>query len=422
MRADVVIVGAGTAGAATALQCARRGLRVVVLERRRLAEAGAKWHNGVPGWAFDEAGIDRPVAPELAGEGQAFHMVAGWGPERLRVTDHDVLEVDMGALVARLQRDARAAGAVFVDEARVLRCEGGHLETSVGPFEARWFVDASGFGGAGLMATERVAPEDVCAASQESFAIADVPAAEAWFRERGVTPGETLCYTGVAGGFSTVNARMHGDTLGVLTGSIPAHGHPAGRALVAAFVRELPWVGPRRSGGASPIPLRRPHAVLATERVALIGDAACQVFAAHGSGISAQLVASRLLAEALADGAGPLGYQWRWQRQWGGLFAAYDLFRRYTETLTPADVARLMRSGILHADMLRDGMQQRWPRVDLRRVLAMARSGARDPAALSRLLPVVARMGVARALYAAYPRRVGHIPLWARRVERALGR
>jgi len=421
MKTDVVIVGAGTAGAAVALQCARRGLRVVVLERRPLGQAGAHWHNGVPAWSFDAAGIDRPVAPELVGAGHTFHLVAGWGPTRVVVEDHDVLEVDMGRLVARLQRGARAAGAVLVDDVRVIGCDGGHLETTTGPFDARWIVDASGLGGIGLLETAPVDREDICTATQRVYGVTDVDAARAWFRERGVEPGDTLCHTSVAGGFSIVNVRLHGDELAILTGTIPGGDIPSGRALLEGFIAELPWVGEKRSGGSSPIPLRKPYDVLANERVALIGDAACQVFAAHGSGISAQLVASRVLAEAFAEGEGPLGYQRRWQRQWGGLFAAYDLFRRFSQSLDSGTLERLMKAGIMRADTVRDGMAQRWPNLGPRRVAAIARAAARDPRVVAPIVPVIARMGLARLLYAAYPADPARLPRWRRAVSLALG-
>ena len=57
---DVVVVGAGTAGAGVALQFARRGRRVVVLEQRAADKGGARWDNGVVRWHFDRAGIDFP--------------------------------------------------------------------------------------------------------------------------------------------------------------------------------------------------------------------------------------------------------------------------------------------------------------------------------------------------------------------------
>jgi glycine/D-amino acid oxidase-like deaminating enzyme len=78
--ADVAVVGAGTAGAAVAAFAAERGLSVVCIERRALADAGARWVNGVAGWMFDEAGLARPSGDELIAEGGAFHLIAGFGP------------------------------------------------------------------------------------------------------------------------------------------------------------------------------------------------------------------------------------------------------------------------------------------------------------------------------------------------------
>ncbi len=46
-RADAVVVGAGTAGAGAALQLARRGMEVVLLDRRPTERGGAQWRNGV---------------------------------------------------------------------------------------------------------------------------------------------------------------------------------------------------------------------------------------------------------------------------------------------------------------------------------------------------------------------------------------
>ena len=63
-----------------------------------------------------------------------------------------------------------------------------------------------------------------------------------------------------------------------------------------------------RFGGQRAIPLGRPHDTLASDRVALVGDAARQVFSAHGSGIGAGMVAARMLVDAIVRGAGPAEY------------------------------------------------------------------------------------------------------------------
>ncbi len=64
---DVVVVGAGTAGAAAAYNLAAVGQRVALVDARPLASAGACWVNAVPDWQFDRANVPRPVAPEHRG-------------------------------------------------------------------------------------------------------------------------------------------------------------------------------------------------------------------------------------------------------------------------------------------------------------------------------------------------------------------
>src|SRR4051794_11882833 len=102
---DVIVVGAGSSGAALAGFLAERGLKVVCVEQRPLAEAGARWINGIPRAAFVEAGVALPTGEESDGVPAPFHLVAAG--KHVLVPTHDVIEVDMRHLVARLQ--ARAA-------------------------------------------------------------------------------------------------------------------------------------------------------------------------------------------------------------------------------------------------------------------------------------------------------------------------
>jgi menaquinone-9 beta-reductase len=416
MSADVVVVGAGSSGAAAAALLAERGLRVICIERRTLDRAGAAWVNGVPRAAFAEAGIAPPGDGESDGHPAPFHLVASSG--RALVPEHDVVDVDMRTLVARLQAQAAAAGVDLRGGVTVHGCEGGRLATSAGPLEARWIVDASGLAGARLLDQPRVAREDLCAAAQEVREITDRDAARAYFDHHRVRPGEVLGLIGVAGGYSVLNVRLRSDgLLGILTGSIPSLGFPSGKAMLDAFVAQHAWVGARVFGGSGAISLRRPHDRLASDRVALLGDAGCQVFPAHGSGVGAGLIAARLLADTLASGGTPRDYELTWQRRHGGLFAFFDVFRRWNQTIDDATLSRVLHLGLLDADTLRAGIDQVLPRPSLRMLASKARVLAREPA-LAKTLAATAARGVAvRALYARYPRSAAAVPAWSRRVD-----
>lgn len=187
------------------------------------------------------------------------------------------------------------------------------------------------------------------------------------------------------------------------------------------MVAEQPWIGDRCFGGAAAIPVRRPFARIARGSEAWVGDAACQVFPAHGSGVGPGLIAAHTLAAALADGRGPTGYAVAWQRRWGGLLASYDVFRRHSQTLSAEQLARLMTTGLLDSHGVRQGLLQRLPTVPLRSVLPKALALARAPRIAAGFGAVLARMSIVRALYARYPEDPARLPAWARRVAAVFG-
>jgi flavin-dependent dehydrogenase len=423
---DVAIVGAGTTGAAAALLCARRGLDVVCLERGALGDAGAHWVNGVSASAFDAAEIARPEPPERLAMGVDFHLLAGWGPERVVIRDHDLMEVDMRLLVERLQHEASTAGAEFIDHVRVegvndTGLRDASLSTSRGPVEARWVVDASGLTGARLLDHACPAPGDICAAAQGVHHVSDFDAASRFVHQHGADVGETICFSGIEGGYSILNLRVDGAHVSLLTGSIPSDGHRSGRQILADFVADTSWIGEPIFGGSRAIPIRRPYARLFEGRVCALGDAACQVFAAHGSGIGAGMVAAKILADALAEGRGLQGYATDWQRRYGGVFGAYALFRQFTQSLGASDIEALMRSGLMDADMAADALLGRIPRVGLTEALQKLIAISKVPRLTARLAPTVARMGAAQLLYAAYPHSPKRLAGWEKLCDALLG-
>jgi menaquinone-9 beta-reductase len=421
MRFDVAIIGAGTAGAGAAWQCAKRGLRVLCVDARPLAESGARWVNGVAGWLLDAAEIPRPVGDELRGDDGPFHLIAGRGPERVVMRERGVLEIDMRLLVARLQAMAEDAGAELRGGVRVLGLRDDRLDTSDGPLHADVIVDASGLAGARLVPTPTIAREHLCAAAQAVHAVIDPAAARVFFERHAVPVGETLCFTGIAGCYSILAIRLEGDEVSILTGTIPADGHPSGRALLDRFVAEQPWIGAELFGGARAIPIRRPFDRLAHGRVALLGDAACQVFSAHGSGIGIGLLAGRMLAESLVHGRGLADYQRRFLREQGGVMAAYDIFRRHSQRLSASDLATLMQAGLLDAASATAGASQRLPELDLQIAKTKLAALGRAPRHALALASVGARMAAVVALYRAYPEAPDLLHRWSQAVARVVG-
>jgi 2-polyprenyl-6-methoxyphenol hydroxylase-like FAD-dependent oxidoreductase len=258
-------------------------------------------------------------------------------------------------------------------------------------------------------------------AAQQVRQLLDPDAARRFFEERGASPGTTLSFAGVAGGFSVVNVWVGRDQVGLLTGSIPADGHPSGRTLLEDFAAQHSWIGDTIFGGSRAIPLRRPLWRLCAGRVAAVGDAARQVFPAHGSGIGAGLVAASVLADSLADGGGVAGYNQRWQRQHGGILAAYDLFRRHSQGLVEGELDQMMAAGLLDQESVLAAMEQRLPAPDPLTLLAKVRGLRMAPRAVAKMLPVLVRMAVILTLYSRYPEGVDAQRRWAKRVARVFG-
>lgn len=429
-RVDVVVVGGGTAGLQAALQLALVGRSVVVLERRAEGTSGARWINGVLDWQYERAGIARAAPPERRhGPGTAI-MVSPSGRHRFAIADNPVVEADMRELSARLARDAVAAGASIrwgvtdptleVDWGRPSALRARTAEGAELRIVADLFVDASGR--AAVLRKQLpelraqcpdVVPADTCSAEQLVLTIADRDGALAFLKDHDADLGDAVVALGVEGGYSTINIRVDEslEEVSVLTGSIPSLGHATGPAMVKA-VRELhPWIGETIFGGSGLIPLRRTYDRFTTPGVALVGDAACQVMAGHGSGIGFGLIAGKVLAEAIGADGDPgdatrlWAYQARFLREFGATLAAYDAVRRMSVALGPAGVEELFASGVFGEPLVRPGLDQRLARLGAGDALGAGRALATRPHLARVVLPALAAMGAAQPLYATYPPR-----------------
>jgi flavin-dependent dehydrogenase len=450
-RFDAVVVGAGTAGGNAAYQLARRGLSVALLERRVATLGGAQWHNGVLAWQFERAGLSPPAAPERASSGTTFHIVGPDGTHGVTLAQGPVMRADMALLGQRLRSLACDAGAVLVDEVERLEVEhrGDRLvavevrsadagDAAPRRFEADLFVDASGRGGAlrrRSQVLDRWCPPvqgaELCAAGDYAVRIDDPDGARRFLDRHGAAPGEHVNRLGLDGGWSTRSITVSEDLseASVLVGCVADGRNATVPEMMAALRRDEPWLGATLSGGTGVIPLRRPYARLTAPGLALVGDAACQVFPVHGSGIGLGLIAGGMLADAVEDARDPGSpltlwrYQAAFHREFGPDLVAFDGVRRMSTALGSDGVRRMVAGGLFAEGMTRASLDQRWAAPSAAEALAMARRLARRPSLAALMVPALARAQAARVVARRSPREPDETALarWDRRIDRALG-
>ncbi len=444
---DVVVVGAGTAGTHAAAELARTGRSVVLVERRPAGKGGARWCNGVVPWQLEAAGIALSAGDEVRSRGGAVHFVSPSGRHRFTLPDSPIWEVDMRLLGDRLLAGALDAGVepwwevtdavVRLDQGRpvalTLTHEGRRRE-----LQADLFVDASGRRGA---IRDQVpafgehiapfAPHELCSAQQLVLRVDDADGARRFLDDHGARPGEAVDAMGVAGGYSVQVVRVEPDLeeVSVLVGAIADGRDRSGPELMREVRHANPWIGPAVFGGGALIPLRRVADRLAAPGVALVGDAASQVMAAHGSGIGFGLIAGRMLAEATAGAADPgaleplWAYQAAYLRTHGPTLGAYDAFRRMSVDLGTDGVEELFAARVFGPELVEPGLHQRLETPPPAVLAHHAAQLARRPR-LGRIAgPALARAGLAQASYATYPTAPDprRLTAWARHNRRLLG-
>jgi len=444
---DVVVVGAGTAGANAAYQIARQGRQVVLVERRPADDGGAQWNNGTLDWQFERADVAPPTGAERVAEHGVTHIVGPEGQPGVTLVSPTVT-TDMALLGRRLRTLALDAGVTILDRAEHLSAEyrGTRLasievttpEGSRRRLAASLFVDATGRRGVLRSQSPVLQPwcptvrgQELCSAADVHLEITDGAGAGRFLEAHHASPGETVTAVGVNGGFSTVAITVGEDLdhARVLVGCLATGRHGTGPRMLGELRDREPWLGPTISGGFGVIPLRRPYARFTAPGLALVGDAACQVFPAHGSGIGTGLIAGTTLARVVAgledpgDEHGLWNYQAQFQRELGGVLLASDIFRRLSTEMGSDGARTLISAGLINETNARAGLDQRWPEPSATELVDMAGRLSRHPGLARRMLPRLVRGQMAGRLAQRYPVRVDLEALdrWDRTARRLLG-
>lgn len=322
-EADVVVVGAGPAGAAAAAELGRAGRRVVVVDRARFPRdktcgdgltAGALRH-------LDELGLDpadvpswRPVhdaeVTSPSGRTVQLPLPGGDGVWAVVARRHelDAALVDLARRAGAEVREGVALTGVdqLGDRVAVTLADGGRLE-------ARWLVGADGM----WSPTRRALGVSVPGYRGEWHAfrqyVTDVaPAAgdrlHVWF-EPDLLPGYVWSFPLADGSANIGLALRRGGSwqVGAMAELWPeVLARPHIRAVLGPHHRPE---GPHR---AWPIPARIGHVVLSAGRALWVGDAAAAADPMTGEGIGQALATGRWAADAIVHGDGAVDVRRRY--------------------------------------------------------------------------------------------------------------
>ncbi|HZP73492.1 MAG TPA: NAD(P)/FAD-dependent oxidoreductase [Gaiellaceae bacterium] len=293
-RYDAVIVGGGPAGSATAIELARSGARVVLVDRATFPR-DKPCGGGLTTRAFARCPVD--PTPVVEDEVDLVELRFRYGDKVVRHAHAPVIRMTQRRrLDAFLLDAARSAGVEVREGARVDAVEGATVVAGGERLAADVVVGADGANGVcaralglgigivhGVALEGNVAYDALDRPHYEHRAVvelADIPGGYAW-----VFPKADHVNVGV-GAWAREGKRLR-DHLARLC---DAHGIPLGS------VRGV--VGHR-------LPLRRPGTAVAGERALLVGDAAGLIDPVSGDGMYECFVSARLAAEevrALLDG------------------------------------------------------------------------------------------------------------------------
>jgi len=294
-RFDVLVVGAGPAGTATAIHLARGGAKVLLTDRARFPR-DKPCGGGLTGRALRHAPCD--VSPVVEHVVDRMVLRLGYGRRFARATDFPlILMTQRRRLDAHLAEQAAGNGADFRDVSRVTSIEvadGGATAVVGGSKVAvSYVVGADGANGV-VAKSAGLGAGIVCGVALEGNAswgeIEPAPYARTAWVELGVVPG----------GYGWVFPK--GDHANVGVGGWMSQG-PKLRDHLDRLARSHDVDPPSlRDVRGHRLPMRRVGASPSTGRVLLVGDAAGLVDPLSGDGIYEAFVSGELAAGAILTG------------------------------------------------------------------------------------------------------------------------
>ncbi len=308
MAYDVIVVGSGPAGGTAARYAARRGLKVLLLDKRKEIGVPVQCGEYVAGDA--EVRNIFPAVTDLEDLMQVPHRVKQLDTPVIRIWSPRGRAYDLpfqGYTVRRDKMDQGIAdqaveeGAELRTETVVTKVRGAQVDTNRGTFEGKVIVGCDG--PRSTVAQSAGLPWPVSAPAMSTTAEGDFSDATEMFFGN-LAPG----------GYAWIIPKAHCANVGLGTWE-RFHGNL--RSLYDKFLDGRGIRGGKATGGY--VPVLGPVDRTVAGNVLLAGDSAGMVMATNGGGINVSMLAGRIAglaaADHLLDGVPLERYERRWRSE-----------------------------------------------------------------------------------------------------------
>lgn len=436
---DLIVAGAGPAGCMLAQRVASKGHSVLIVDKKERNEIGHRWIDDIEKTVFSETGLAKPRKEEMFFTYSDYSVLSPSGRREIRLGSNHTVAVKMDKFVNRLLESAIEAGAEFVggtavDQAlldnrkiRGVITEDGKEIPSVIVADATGWKAVLRTGLESSSVVSRDKHEDCMVTAwreQRTFSENDFRNA---LKVLGMKPDCCKSRVGFKGGYSVLLQCLNSENrmLDILVGYNTGVSKESAGDFVRRYLSELNIEGETVYGGGGMIPVRRSIDCLVDDNFVVLGDAACMVIPAHGSGVASGIIAGQLAAKVLSKclnnedtGIAALWeYNASYQRERGALLAYFDVVRMLTRKMDEDDMEKLVGYAMTSSDV-ESGMIPKTLRLSFDDAKKRWR-GLRHPAFLAKFAALSALSLKMKKVYEKYPPsyNISELAKWKSEVE-----